>query len=160
MSKEETLKQDLQSRLGLPEDKVRLQRERRVFAEIPRERLLEIIQSLYSSFGFESLCTMTGQDEGENLSLMYHLCHANGTVLTLKLFAPKSDPKVPSVSKVYPSALLYEREAKDLLGFDIEGLPAEGSRYPLVDDWPQGQYPLRKDWKLEMLAGAACEHKM
>jgi Ni,Fe-hydrogenase III component G len=28
----------------------------------------------------------------------------------------------------------------------VTGLP-EGSRYPLPDNWPEGQYPLRKDWK-------------
>ena len=160
MSNEETLKQELHSRFGLAEDKLRVQRERRVFAEVPRERLLEIIQSVRNDLGFDSLCTMTGQDEGEQLSLMYHLCHPNGVVLTLKLFTPKANPVVSTVSQLFPSAVLYEREAKDLLGFEFEGLTTEGSRYPLVDDWPEGQYPLRKDWKLEMLEGMACEHKM
>jgi Ni,Fe-hydrogenase III component G len=28
----------------------------------------------------------------------------------------------------------------------VEGLPA-GNRYPLTDDWPADQFPLRKDWK-------------
>jgi len=37
-----------------------------------------------------------------------------------------------------------------MLGVQIEGLPP-GKRYPLPDNWPAGQYPLRKDWKTEML---------
>jgi Ni,Fe-hydrogenase III component G len=36
----------------------------------------------------------------------------------------------------------------DLLGAQVEGLPA-GRRYPLPEDWPQGEYPLRKDWKMD-----------
>ena len=36
----------------------------------------------------------------------------------------------------------------DLLGFQVQGL-TEGSRYPLPDVWPAGQYPLRKDWSAE-----------
>ena len=39
-----------------------------------------------------------------------------------------------------------ERELMDLLGAKVEGLPA-GKRYPLSDDWPTDEYPLRKDWK-------------
>jgi Ni,Fe-hydrogenase III component G len=38
----------------------------------------------------------------------------------------------------------------DLLGIKVEGLP-EGRRYPLPDNWPQGQYPLRKDWDPSVL---------
>lgn len=160
MSNEEKLKQALVTRLGLPLDKVEIRRERRVFAEIGRERLLEIINILSREMGYDSLCTMTGQDEGENLSFMYHLCHASGIVLTLKVYVPRTDPQLPTVSGVFPSAVLYEREGQDLLGFKIEGLPAEGSRYPLVDDWPQGQYPLRKDWNPEILDQIDCQHKM
>ena len=46
----------------------------------------------------------------------------------------------------FPAAEIYERELIDLLGAKVAGLP-EGKRYPLPDDWPAGEYPLRKDWK-------------
>jgi len=36
------------------------------------------------------------------------------------------------------------------LGVRIQGV-ADGNRYPLPDGWPEGQYPLRKDWTQEML---------
>ena len=50
----------------------------------------------------------------------------------------------------FSNAEYYEKELVDLLGFRVEGLPP-GPRYPLPDDWPEGQYPLRKEWKPEML---------
>jgi membrane-bound hydrogenase subunit beta len=34
----------------------------------------------------------------------------------------------------------------DLLGIQVEGIPP-GRHYPLPEGWPEGQYPLRKDWK-------------
>ena len=37
-----------------------------------------------------------------------------------------------------------------MFGIKVEGLP-EGERYPLPDGWPEGQYPLRKDWNKDML---------
>ena len=52
------------------------------------------------------------------------------------------------MSDRFPAAHIYERELVDLLGAKVEGLPP-GNRYPLPDDWPEVQYPLRKDWKQE-----------
>ena len=33
-----------------------------------------------------------------------------------------------------------------MFGIVVEGIP-DGRRLNLPDDWPDGQYPLRKDWK-------------
>ena len=46
----------------------------------------------------------------------------------------------------YAGAQVYERELVDLFGAQVEGLPP-GNRYPLTDDWPTDEHPLRKDWK-------------
>ncbi|MDD5432403.1 MAG: NADH-quinone oxidoreductase subunit C, partial [Candidatus Omnitrophica bacterium] len=51
-----------------------------------------------------------------------------------------------SVISYFPGAEIYEREVVDLFGAKVEGLPP-GNRYPLTDDWPTDQFPLRKDWK-------------
>jgi Ni,Fe-hydrogenase III component G len=78
--------------------------------------------------------------------------------MNVEINAPRSNPVIQSVTKIFPSADLYERELVDLLGLKIEGL-AEGFRYPLTDDWPKDQYPLRKDWKQDpnMKTGAIKE---
>ena len=59
---------------------------------------------------------------------------------------PKDEPVLQTVTGYFPAAELYEREMVDLLGMQVQGLPP-GTRYPLPDGWPAGQYPLRKDWK-------------
>ena len=71
-------------------------------------------------------------------------------MLNLKLAVPKAKPVIKTVSGLFPGCVIYERELVDLLGAEVEGLPP-GERYPLPDNWPAGQYPLRKDWKPEML---------
>ena len=151
MSNEESLVNRLRELFSLPETALKIQRTRRVLAEVAAGDLLTLLPRLYSELEFQSLCTMTGQDEGERLSMMYHLCHANGIVLTVKVYVSRNEPILDSISKIFPSAVLYEREAADLLGFRFNGLPVEGSRYPLVDDWPAGEYPLRKDWNAAVL---------
>ncbi|MEI6093142.1 MAG: NADH-quinone oxidoreductase subunit C, partial [bacterium] len=65
-------------------------------------------------------------------------------------YAPKSNPVIKTITDTFPGGDLYERELTDLLGAKIDGLP-NGIRYPLPDGWPEGQYPLRKDWNREML---------
>jgi membrane-bound hydrogenase subunit beta len=64
----------------------------------------------------------------------------------MKTAVPKANPVIKTVTDVFPAATLYERELMDLLGAKVDGLPA-GRRYPLPEDWPVDQFPLRKDWK-------------
>jgi Ni,Fe-hydrogenase III component G len=92
------------------------------------------------------LCAITGLDEGQNLSVVYHLAKDDGTVLNLKTSVDKNNPVIRTITDSFSSAEVYERELVDLLGFKVEGL-SKGNRYPLTDDWPKDEYPLRKDWK-------------
>ncbi len=120
-------------------------REKRVFTETAVTDLISVAQTL-KDWGFQFLGTITGLDSGERFEIIYHLSDNFGLVLNLKVFTPRNNPKVPTITGVYSGAFLYERELMDLLGIDVEGTPPN-RRYPLPDDWPAGQYPLRKDWK-------------
>ncbi len=124
---------------------VTVAREKRVFAVTSPEKLVEVSQAL-KDFGMVNIGTITGLDSGENFEVIYHFYDEEGLMFNLKIFTPRTDPKIPTVTGVYAGVSLYERELKDLLGIVVEGTP-EGRRYPLPDDWPEGQYPLRKDWK-------------
>jgi membrane-bound hydrogenase subunit beta len=129
-------------------DQVNVQRVRRLWATVPMSELHPVVIYAKDELGFNMMCTITGTDEGAELGLLYHLAHDNGVVLTLVTRAPKDGPGPDTITPYFPLAELYEREVIDLLGARIQGLP-EGNRYPLPDAWPEGQYPLRKDWKPE-----------
>jgi membrane-bound hydrogenase subunit beta len=128
------------------EGRIVIQRERRIWAEVELDRFREVFDYAVDGLGFKIMCIITGLDEGENLGFLYHIADESGTILCLHARAPKADPRIKSVSDRFPSAHIYERELVDLFGAKVEGLPP-GNRYPLPDDWPEGQYPLRKDWK-------------
>ncbi len=123
---------------------------RRVFIAVPLELLLDVLRYANDELGFTSLCTITGMDSGEHYEFIYHLAHENGVMLNVKVKAPKGNPVVPTVLDIYNGATFYEREIEGLLGVTVKGLP-EGRPYPLPDNWPKGQYPLRKDWTPDML---------
>jgi NADH:ubiquinone oxidoreductase subunit C len=137
---EEEIKKDLEDRFG----PVVIARPRRVFADVPREKLLEALFHLRDAKGFTHLSAITGLDAGDHLEVLYHA--ASKTVcLTVRVKLSADDPKVPCVLSVYPCAEFYERELEDLLGIAVEGLPP-GRHYPLAEDWPKGEHPLRKNW--------------
>ena len=140
------IKEDLLSKFPYLDDKVRIQRSRRIYAEVDYGSFTEIFEYAVQKLNFIFLCTITGLDEGDKISFIYHLARQSGIILNIKTSVPKERPVLKTIIEYFPSAEIYERELVDLLGVKVEGLP-EGKRYPLPDDWPLDQYPLRKDWK-------------
>jgi Ni,Fe-hydrogenase III component G len=72
----------------------------------------------------------------------------------VKTRVPKGE-SIKSVTPDFPGADIYESELQDLLGARVEGKPVS-PRYPLPEDWPQGDHPLLKDWKPKDAAAAAA----
>ena len=93
------------------------------------------------------MCIITGLDEGEDIGFLYHIANESGTILSIHTKAPKADPVIHSVSDRFPAAHIYERGARR--PSRREGRRSAAGSLPLPDDWPEGQYPLRKDWKQE-----------
>jgi len=127
-------------------ENIKLKRTRRIFANVEYRNFRELFNYAVMELGFSILCTITGLDEGEKFAAIYHVARQDGIILSIKTAVPKSDPELNTITDIFQCADIYERELKDLLGMKIKGL-AEGKRYPLPDDWPEGEYPLRKDWK-------------
>ena len=148
MSEEATVQTELAGKFAFLQDRIRVQRARRIWADVPAEQFAEVFQHAVKGMNFCILCTITGLDQGEKLAAVYHLARENGTILNLTTTVPKDKPILQSVTNDFPAANCYERELIDLLGFEVQGLP-EGPRYPLPDGWPAAQHPLRKDWTPE-----------
>lgn len=96
----------------------------------------------------DHLIHLAAVDTGKAFELHYHFTGPHRTVLTLVVERTRDAPQVPSVADLLPPAGLYERQIHDLFGIVFEGHPAL-RRVILNDDWPEGEYPLRKDWKMD-----------
>lgn len=138
--------EDLSGRFSSLNGKIRVQRDRRIYAEVDYADFTGVFEYAIQKLGFTFLCTITGLDEADRISFIYHLTTQAGIILNLKTSVPKDKPVLKTIIGYFRGAEIYERELADLLGVKVEGLP-EGKRYPLPDDWPKDQYPLRKDWK-------------
>ena len=146
MTKEENVVSELVKRFAFLEGKTRIQRPRRIFTEAPLDLFMEIFEYAMKNLGFVILSTITGLDEGTTLGFLYHIAREDGIMLNIKVNVDRNNPVIKTITGYFLAADIYEREVMDLLGAKVEGLP-EGNRYPLSDDWPVGEYPLRKDWK-------------
>ena len=156
ITQEQVIQTELTAAYPCLQDKVRIQRTRRLYAAVSKEWIGEVFAFVVRNMDFSMLCAITGLDEGETLGAIYHLARPDGMVLNLSTSVPKDRPMLRSVTVFFPAADAYERELIDLLGFQVEGL-GPGPRYPLPDNWPAGQYPLRKDWTAPDQAGPQRE---
>ena len=120
---------------------------RRIQVKVRPEQLNPLLAYLKQTFALTHLGTISGVDLGENFEVIYHLSNADATV-NVRILTPRAEPKIPSVCAVLPGAILYERELQDMFGLQVENIP-DPRPLLLADDWPAGEYPLRKDWEFQ-----------
>ena len=119
--------------------------ERRVTAITDKQHYREALLTLKAN-DILHLSTITGVDLGEEIAVIYHIDCGEGALLNLKLFLPKNAPNLLSVTDIFPGAILYERDLMEMLGVVVENHP-DPRRLFLPEDWPEGNYPLRKEAK-------------
>lgn len=117
-----------------------------IWAEVAREAIPEAVATL-KSLGPLHISVISGHDAGEAIELLYHLAVGYGTeggevMVTLRTFLPKSDPRVPSISRILPGAETTEREKIEFLGVEFPGIPCQDHVF-LPDDLPV--HPWRRD---------------
>jgi Ni,Fe-hydrogenase III large subunit/NADH:ubiquinone oxidoreductase subunit C len=123
---------------------LRVPRPKKAYILLKPEHHRDAVSLLLKKVEDTELSTISGVDLGNEIELNYHMV-CEGTV-TLKNRVPKEKPVTKTITDILPGANLYEREVFDLLGVDFEGHP-NLERLLLPDSWPQGDYPLRRDWK-------------
>ena len=120
---------------------------RRVFLTIQPQDLIETCKVLLEKLDIRHVSTISGRDTTTNIEINYHFARP-GVVITVKTLTDRQMPAVRTITDLFPGAILYEREIHDILGVKFEGHP-DPRRLVLPDDWPDGVYPLRKDWKYD-----------
>jgi Ni,Fe-hydrogenase III component G len=118
---------------------------RRVFFKIAPGDLVAAVTLLRDKYDCAHLSTISGVDKGETFEFLYHFASPVAAI-TVRHEVPRAAPRFASICPIIPGAVLYERELQEMFGVTVEGLP-DGRRLNLPDDWPDGQFPLRKDWK-------------
>jgi membrane-bound hydrogenase subunit beta len=145
LERETSIKESLAKKYPSLAEKIIIQRDRRLFIDADQNTFSGVFDFCRNEAGANILCMITGMDEGETFGILYHLATESGIMINIYNHVPRSNPVITSIIPSFKNADVYEREMVDLLGIRVEGLP-EGKRYPLPDNWPEGQYPLRKEF--------------
>lgn len=121
------------------------------YLEVKPDKIKEICEFLRDEpdLGFDYLMCLSGVDYANGtLGVVYHLyLMKHGHRFVLKVKVPIENPVVQSVESVWKSANWHEREAYDMFGIIFEGHP-DLRRILMPYDWPEGSYPLRKDFQV------------
>jgi NADH-quinone oxidoreductase subunit C len=109
----------------------------------------EIMRALLDEpdLGFTMLVDLCGVDTGDHMQVVYHLW-APTTVDFLRVIAdglPRENPRVPSLTPLWPGTEWMEREAYDMFGIVFEG-NRDLRRIYMPPDYTS--FPLRKDFYL------------
>ena len=113
--------------------------------EIPAACLEDVVNVLRTTFSVYHLSTITGQDRGTELELLYHFWHERG--ITLRVALPREGARVRTLTETIPGADFYEREVGEMLGVTFEGHPGP-EHLLLPEDW-ESEPPLRKAQQAE-----------
>lgn len=145
MTREEALNQ-IKTALG--ERLIALQDKsaRRVFLEVAPDDVPDacrlMMEQLQARFQIA-----TGVDTANAIEVMYHWALDRlACVVTIRTRLDRSDPEIESIVPFCPAAEWIEREIWELLGVRFRGHP-DLRHLLLSDDWPEGKYPLRRDYQ-------------
>jgi NADH-quinone oxidoreductase subunit C len=114
---------------------------------LPAEDIFRAINLLKREYSFDYLMNLAAIDYKDKLAVVYNLYsfRLKGKVC-LKVFLPRDNPAIESLTEIYPAANWQEREAFDLMGIKFIGHP-DLRRILLPDDYIG--HPLRKDYTKE-----------
>ena len=115
---------------------------------LDRSQLPAVAKHLRDEMGFDYLTHLSASDYPDRLEVVYNLHSTRpdlqGPGLPLKVRVPdRADPRVPSVTPVWPGANFQEREVWDMFGVRFEGHP--NLKRILLWEGFEG-HPMRKDW--------------
>ena len=119
---------------------------KKVYIEIKQESLVKVASYIFKDLKAR-FNTASGVDMRDHMEILYHFLIEDANLLIsirVKLQKPKLE--IDSLSPIFEGANWIEREMHETLGINFKGHP-DLRRLLLPDDWPDGVYPLRRDYK-------------
>lgn len=144
MTREEVLSQ-IKERLG---DKVvewYEKSEKRVYVEVNPEDVPEATRLMFKDLEARFQIA-SGVDTPSAIEILYHWAFDPlNLVVTVRTKLDRDKPEIESVASICTGIEWIEREMWELLGITFVNHP-DMRHLLLLDDWPEGEYPLRRDY--------------
>ncbi len=120
-----------------------------IWVEINKDAFRKTVEEIFK-LDYPHLHFIMGDDTGgKSIKMIYGFALYHGfpweqVSIVLKFDLPKSELVLPTITDLMPGAETNEREIREMLGVEFEGLKNKRHLF-LPDDWPEGKYPWRKD---------------
>lgn len=132
--------------------------DRRIFAEVEPRDIPAVSRLLFRELGARFQIA-SGIDTPTSIEILYHWAFdEHGFVVTLKTRLDRDAPEIESLTNICKGTEWIEREIWELLGVNFKNHP-DMRHLLLKDDWPEGQYPLRRDYHPSEKSAATEEKK-
>ncbi len=119
---------------------IKLLPEQEKWVLVPVAYVYGLIEEMVNKSPTWHLSTITGQDTGGFLEVLYHFWLGYGLTICTRL--SYTEAMLPSISPIIAGASFYEREISELLGITFRNLQ-DNSLLFLPNGWNKG-WPLRK----------------
>ncbi len=143
----ENIVKEIQQALGDKIKKVVIKNSQRVYIDIDPEAIREVGRYLWKDRGARySIATTV--DNRTSFEVIHHfsLDREGGAMVSVRSVLSRDKPKMPSLATVIKAANWIEREMNELMGVEFEGHPDMRRLVLSSEHWPEGVYPLRKDF--------------
>ncbi|MBN1353429.1 MAG: NADH-quinone oxidoreductase subunit C [Candidatus Omnitrophica bacterium] len=119
---------------------------KRVYIDIRPESIVEVARYIFKELGAR-FNIASGVDARQHMEIIYHFIFEEiNLLISLRVKLEKSKPEIDSLAPVFEGANWIEREIHEMLGINFKGHP-DLRKLLLPDNWPEGVYPLRCDYK-------------
>ncbi|MEK7867996.1 MAG: NADH-quinone oxidoreductase subunit C [Candidatus Omnitrophota bacterium] len=116
----------------------------RIYFTINKDILTQTVKYLFNDVKAR-FSTASGVDIRKAVEILYHFSVDEiGLIVTLRVIMDKPDLEVDSLTPLMKCAEWIEMEMHEMLGVNFKGHP-NLKHLLLKDDWPEGNYPLRRD---------------
>ena len=118
---------------------------KRYYIEVRPEDIPDATRLMFKDLGARFQIA-SGVDTPSAIEILYHWCFdALNFVVTVRTKLNREKPEIESVASICKGTEWIEREMWELLGIKFKNHP-DMRHLLLLDDWPEGKYPLRRDY--------------
>jgi len=142
--KRETIIQNIKIRSGKDLLDFQDKSKNRVYFTINKTILLQIAKYLFNDANAR-FSTASGVDTRKAIEILYHFAVDDiGLFISLRVTLEKPNLEIDSLLGLFKCAEWIEMEMHEMLGVNFKG-HGNMKHLLLKDDWPKGNYPLRRD---------------
>ena len=116
---------------------------KRIYVHIEAAYIVAVVNYLFHELGGR-FAIATGTDTPEGIQIFYHFAFdKKGIVVSICVLLDRAKPEIETTCIGIKATEWIEREIHELLGVNFRNHP-DLRHLLLCDDWPEGDYPLRR----------------